>query len=209
MSLAIPLYTGYERSYAWNGGNPLPAHLFEIRPPTLPWAARPIHDEVLGCVIGYQEIVSGFSRTFDLEGKYVSLSEPGLEAPLLDPFDAILVVGGIWKAGVRGLVGAGTRSAGAAISGVTLMGLRTRFHALSRQPLRFAEKPLQHMGNPDRFVPVHILRLAIRHGRRTPDPRGYRGLFMYTVPMIRHGRQRTLEVLVREGDYTVLHFLYK
>ena len=65
------------------------------------------------------------------------------------------------------------------------------------------------MAAPGRRVPHHILKLAIKHGKRTPDPQGAAGAFMYKIPMIRNGKEYTLEVLLREADNTVLHFLYK
>ncbi len=65
------------------------------------------------------------------------------------------------------------------------------------------------MADPARRVPHHILKLAIRFGTRTPDPQGVVGAFRYVIPMVRNGRQYTLEVVLREADKTVLHFLYR
>jgi hypothetical protein len=55
---------------------------------------------------------------------------------------------------------------------------------------------------------------ALTHGEwrsrlRTADPKGHPGVFQYTVPMTRRGVSYKLEVVVRERDYTVLHFVYR
>jgi hypothetical protein len=65
------------------------------------------------------------------------------------------------------------------------------------------------MGNPGRYVPVHILRLTLKYGKRVADPAGHTGVFQYTYPITRNGTPCKLEVVVRESDYTVLHFAYK
>ena len=161
-------------------------------------------------VIGYQENLGAVFRTYDLAGNIVSLYEKPLETPLFDPFDIILIVGSFWRAGSQGFATRlGVSGVGASISQSGLLGLRTRFHALTQQQLRFGGKPLQRMKDPDRFVPVHILRLAMLHGKRSPDPMGYAGLYLYTIPMKRIGKSYQREVLVRESDYTVPHFLFK
>ena len=72
------------------------------------------------------------------------------------------------------------------------------------------------MANPGRFVPIHTLHLAIRHGKRTPDPQKIAGVFRYEVAMTRFVKRgtiyiresKTLEVVVRESDWTILHFMY-
>ena len=60
-----------------------------------------------------------------------------------------------------------------------------------------------------RHVPLHILHLALKYGQRRVDPQGVKGAFLYTAKMFRNGKQYTLEVVVRERDWTILHFLYK
>ncbi len=44
---------------------------------------------------------------------------------------------------------------------------------------------------------------------RERDPQGVKGAFLYTAKMLRNGTEYTLEILVREADWTILHFLYK
>jgi len=171
-------YTGSEQSFVWSGRSPISSGQFDVRPPNVPRTAKPIYDADLDCIIGYQTGLSGVFRTYDLEGR-VSVSERPLEAPLFDPFDVVFVIGGLWKAGVRQLTRAGVRGLGVTMGQVTLLGLRARFSALSKRPLRFAAAPLAHMQEEGRFVPVHILRLAIRYGKRTADPKGHRGIYRY------------------------------
>jgi hypothetical protein len=72
------------------------------------------------------------------------------------------------------------------------------------------------MENPGRFVPVHIIHPTIKHGKRMPDPQKVAGVFRYEIPMsrfIKRGagyvkEQKTLEGVVRESDWTILHFMY-
>jgi hypothetical protein len=45
--------------------------------------------------------------------------------------------------------------------------------------------------------------------KRVPDPQGVKGAFQYTVKMLRNGAEYTLEIVVREADWTILHFLYR
>ncbi|MGF6634587.1 hypothetical protein [Paraburkholderia tuberum] len=207
MSTPFP-YTVSESSFAWNGKRPTVRALFDARPPTVPRDAKAIFDEDLGCIIGYKKEVAGVFRIYTLDGGE-SLSEKPLEAPLIDPLDVLFLVGGIWTAGTRGITRAGIRGVGSAIDRTTLFRLRTRYHALMQRPLRFAAAPLAHMGNPGRYVPVHILRLTLKYGKRAADPAGHTGVFQYTYPITRNGTAYMLEVVVRESDYTVLHFAYK
>ena len=78
-----------------------------------------------------------------------------------------------------------------------------------RGPLNFTVTTARYMEEPARRVPHHILKLAIRLGTRSPDPQGVTGAFRYVIPMFRNGREYTLEVVIREADKTVLHFLYR
>jgi hypothetical protein len=77
------------------------------------------------------------------------------------------------------------------------------------------------MLNPARYVPIHIQRLAIKYGKRTPDPGKSAGSFRYEAPMTRLVERRTakgeiqyikteykIEVVVRESDWTIFHFQY-
>jgi hypothetical protein len=60
-----------------------------------------------------------------------------------------------------------------------------------------------------RHVPVHILHLALKYGRRARDPQRVQGAFPYTIKMLKNGKEYALEIVVREKDWTILHFLFK
>ncbi len=72
------------------------------------------------------------------------------------------------------------------------------------------------MANSGRFVPIHILHLTIKYGKRMPDPQKVAGVFRYEIKirrLVKRGsihrmEEKTLEVVVRESDWTVLHFMY-
>ena len=90
----------------------------------------------------------------------------------------------------------------------TVAALRASYRRLLVGELKFTAKTISHMNNPDRYVPVLIQKMAILYGKRTPDPRGFSGVFRYVIPMTRKGEQYTLEVVLRKSDNTVLHFMY-
>ncbi|WP_241025936.1 hypothetical protein [Burkholderia sp. Tr-20390] len=203
------LYTGTEAAHVWRGRAPVSPAWFEIRPSNLPVHAEPLFDSRLDAIIGYRTETGGVACIYDLDGTCISVTEKPLEAPLIDPLDAIFVVGAVWRSGARALARIGAHGTHAIIGRSALSGLRTRFAASSGKQLRLAAVPLAHMQEPWRFVPVHILRLAIRHGKRIPDPKGHRGIFQYTAPMTHRGVRYQLDVVVRESDYTVLHFVYR
>ena len=73
--------------------------------------------------------------------------------------------------------------------------------------VRFAYKPMAHMGKSVRYVPVQILQHAIRTGQSQPDPRGSSGLMYYSI-MERNGVQYNLEVLYDRASNMILHYKY-
>lgn len=210
------LLTGLEAATSYrepradlNGG------LFEVRPSNVPGHAVPVVDEEIGAVIGFRSIDQGVTKVYDLRGDLVEIREIGLEKPLLDPID-LVSIGGVLAVSVRkailALSGAvAGRSAGSSATSLlteaALSALRRGFRSLNDRPLKFTAATSAHMKNPDRYVPVHILRLAIRYGRRRPDPQGVKGAYMYHATVTRNGKTYSLEVLLRESDSTVLHFL--
>jgi hypothetical protein len=74
--------------------------------------------------------------------------------------------------------------------------------------INFADKAMQHMNEPGRFVPIQTLIDAIRYGTANPDPRGSQAV-MYTIEMIKNGKAYELEVLYDQASNTIYHFLYK
>lgn len=179
---------------------PGPDSLFDLRPASVPDHATPIFDDAVGAVIGYcHEIATGVFRLYDLDGRVVGMDEKGLETPPVGPLDLIFVAGGIARAILKGLArGAGrSGSRAAALAGsklsarglsISVLGvMRVNFRRLSIRRLRFTATTAARMATPFRHVPVHILHLAIKHGRRTPDLRGVDGAFVYTTKMVKNG----------------------
>ncbi len=201
-----------------------PDSLFCVSPPNLPGGSVPIFDEQTGACIGYSyEGAKGVWRIYNSLGDAVGMEELPLEPSPIGPEDVLLLGLTLFKvgrlgwtaaksAGVKGMASAGVRFAGM---------LRGRLLAPSTQQLKFARTPAAHMLNPGRYVPIHIQRLAIKYGKRSPDPQGTPGLFLYKTPMVRLSKRtvngqvqyvrevKELEVLVREADWTIMHFLYR
>lgn len=202
----------------------------------LPQGVRPgsvpiFDEEDTQVVVGFRFSSSGYYEVYDLEGRMVDIGEPGLQSPLIDPIDILAgglvglgrgLLGGGLRAAGRGIVGGAGRGGGAALGSAGLRSLisslsrraltaiRATFRAIRfRGPLNFTATTAAHMAETGRRVPHHLLKLAIRYGTRSPDPQGIAGAFRYVIPMFRNGRQYTLEVVLREADQTVLHFLYR
>lgn len=205
---------------------------FWIWPSGLREGAKPIFDdEDTSVIVGFRYYSGGYYEIYDLEGSMVESGEPGLEAPLIDPID--ILAGGITGLGrgllrgggravARGVAGGAGRGGGAALARAGLVvtikalsrraitGIRGVYRAIRfRGALNFTGTTIARMADPARRVPHHVLKLTIRFGTRSPDPQGVAGAFRYVIPMIRNGRQYTLEVVIREADMTVLHFLYR
>jgi hypothetical protein len=209
-------YTGEEApvSVAEDAGGSL-SDVYQVRPPAIPSTAVPVFDAELGAVIGYSLGQSGLTRYYDLDGNCVGMDEKGLESPLLDPIDLLLLVGGlvaVLRGGFRVAAGrvaaGGAKAAARGLSKGVSAALRALFLRVNRAPLQFTTTTAARMANPARRVPVHILRLAVRHGARAADPQGVAGAVQYAIPMLRNGKAYTLKVILRQADNTVLHFHY-
>ncbi|MDA8446683.1 hypothetical protein [Paracidovorax valerianellae] len=206
---------------------------FEIRPPSVPKSANAIIDEQMGGCIGYvHEGARGVWNIYNGMGDQVAIEELPLEASPIDPLD-VLILGGIvfkigrwgWLARKNGSAVAAVTSAGTAVMQRFVKLLRTKLLAPQARQIKFTETAARHMAEPGRYVPIHILAAAIRFGTRKIDPQGAKGLFMYRIEMMKlrktkvmiNGRAEiryipqkyNLEVVVRESDWTVMHFLYK
>jgi hypothetical protein len=192
--------------------------VFEVPLFSIPKGAVPVYDERQHAVVGYRhETTTGVFRLYDLDGNYLGMEEVGLDRPLLDPIDLIVLFGGLLRgvgkgigsiaarATSRGSVVVGGRTLSAAVTGA----MRTAFGRLSSKNLQFTATTAARMATPGRHVPVHILQLAIKYGRRAPDPQRVQGAFLYTIKMLKNGKQYALEIVVREKDWTILHFLFK
>lgn len=201
-----------------------PGEFFEIRPRLLPHNAKPITDDLSGMCIGYSVArAPGLWRIYDANGTYIRLQEAPLEPPLIDPTDIVLLAAGVFRiffAG-RALLQSGIKTAATIkLSQSTVSLLRGRLKiGLSARGLKMTETAAKHMYNPGRYVPLQLQEKAIRYGRRMPDPQKKIGYFRYETEMYRLVEDKVnktyiykkymLEVVVRERDWTVSHFLYR
>lgn len=212
-----------------------PDSVFEIRLDTIPLDAQPIWDDDLRAIVGFRRERFGLYTIYGLDGAVVEEGERGLEQPLIDPIDLMFLGPGLLRlvgktvtTAPRVLAGGAAMLAGKTIlRPATIATLRMLMRSLYLGELRFAASALRHMGERGRYVPIHILRLAIRHGRREADPGGAANAWRYVIRMKRQffegaeaaanaGRtegirtvEYELEVVVRHTDNTILHFLYK
>ncbi|HTJ98180.1 MAG TPA: hypothetical protein VL522_01070 [Bordetella sp.] len=208
--------------------SPLGDAYFEVPPPNpLPRGAMPILDDETGLCIGYSvEQVTGVWHIYDANGNFATMQEAPLEAPLIDPTDLLFMGLGfvrLFRGGTRAIAAVverrGVMELATHVSVSLRALLRSRLRGLSPRALKFATVPARHMQEPGRYVPVYILERAIRYGRRMADPRLGAGAFRYEIEMTRlvlnkatrafERRAYTLEVVVRESDWTIFHFLYK
>jgi hypothetical protein len=215
---ASPRYTGDEPAIAldakwWFA----PDTYFDVRASHVPPLTRPLFDDETHAVVGYVYRSLGFFRYFDVFGNVIGEDEVPVETPLFDPIDVILIFGdlavvagrGILKAGIRAASRAGTRITIRGILAGALEAMRVSWRSLIVfRNLKFTTTTAARMADPARRVPVQILQLAIRFGRRTADPQGAKGAFRYVIKMLRNEGEYNLEVVIRESDSTVLHFVY-
>lgn len=188
-----------EPALPWTGRNPVCAGWFEMRSARVPRDARPVYDEDMDCIIGYHRSFAAVASTFDLAGAVVALSacrnqDGAAQAPLL-------VAGTLWQPHVRGMTRTGAEGEGLDTPATTLARLRGRFIALARQPLHFTLAALADMQEPERFVPLHILRLAIRCGTQLAAAAD---VARVVAPITRRGVPVVLELTLRPRDHTVL-----
>jgi len=174
-------YTGQEPAISLGATGGVDSDVeFELCAPGIPANAVPVFDESLGAVVGYrEEATTGVYRLYDLNGNVVGVEEKGLESPLVDPLDLIFFVGGILrvlgKGAVTGVVrqtpklaaltaGGSARVLVASIVGV----IRTVFKGLAVRELKFTATTAARMMTAGRHVPLHILHLTLKYGKRCP-----------------------------------------
>ncbi len=158
--------------------------ILDVRHAQVPIGSVPIYDRELDAIIGYSLTSRGWIIIYNVNGDVVDRHEQGLESPWFSPLDLIFVLGALGRAAVRGAIGVGERTilrggAGSVFASVltTPAGgiLRMSFRTLYLGELRFTATTAAHMAAAGRFVPIHILRLAIRHGARHADPQSVAG----------------------------------
>ena len=214
-----------EPGYFYSFRNPLPHDQYcAVKPQfSLPHGARPIVDDTTGLCIGYTVAQApGLWQVYDADGRFTTLEEASLQTPLIDPIDIALIAFGVFRLLSNGRavldVVAG-KKLGVVLSEATLTMLRGRLKVgLAVRNLKFTRKTAMRMSDPGRYIPVHILEKAIRYGSRSPDAKKAPGLFMYHIRMTRltkvilgdkivyKPKEYTLQVVVRERDWTIMHF---
>lgn len=208
--------------------SPLEEGVFFSIPPnkSVPNYYSPIVDEDEGLCVGYMyKDMSTLYNIYDYNGNFVNRFEPPLETPWLDPLDLILM-GPILLKGLRfgpkafKLISRGEiiarGSSFIAEHWVSLLRGRMKW-GLSPQALKFTAAPARHMAEAGRYVPLGIIELAIRHGRRLPDVVGKSGrtLMKYEIKLTRWNlkgsvnKEYTLEVVVDESTWTITHYKYE
>ena len=65
------------------------------------------------------------------------------------------------------------------------------------------------MAEAGRYVPRLTLAAAIQQGARMADPQRAAGAIKIAQDLVVNGTPRTLEIIYREADNMILHFLYK
>lgn len=232
ISTETSLYTGQEPGVTLSATNLDPTAVFYSREPLRKLGVdinklKPIFDEESNTIIGFSFENTGVFKYYDLEGNFVGGDELGLDTPLLDPIDMICivrgVVTGVGKAIIGAMASAGTKLALRTLITTSIQILRTAFRAIiSRRALKFTATTVTRMTTKERHVPVAILQLAIRFGKKEADPQKIKGAVQYTIEMVRSvkpklpgtvpdfaGKSYTLKVVVRESDNTILHFHYQ
>lgn len=225
MLMTVGLATDEPGRYYTFQSNLPSGEYFQFRPRNPPLNSKPIVDDESGMCIGYSVAQApGLWQIYDADGVFIRLEEAPLEAPLIDPTDLALIAFGafrLFRAG-KALLESGVKTAVAVrLSEATISLLRGRLKmGLSARSLKMTETPAKHMLNPGRYVPLQLQEKVIRYGKRTPDPQKVPGLFRYESEIYKLVENRaekgtyiykkyTLEVLVREKDWTITHFLYK
>ncbi|WER47001.1 hypothetical protein CupriaWKF_05355 [Cupriavidus sp. WKF15] len=190
--------------FAWAGRYPVSPGWFEIRPVRVPRDARPVYDEDLDCITGYHRIFGPTALTYDLLGSFVKIDEAHEASPrqVAPPY---LAIGALWQPEACGMTRAGFHAEGAALDARTCGKLRERFIRLSRLPLHFTAEALADMQQAERFVPLHILRLAMRCGcREAPTGDAEAASVRCTVGISRKRQPALLELAVRLSDRVIL-----
>jgi len=80
-------------------------------------------------------------------------------------------------------------------------------HNCGKELFNFSSAAAERMANPARQVPIEILEIAIKYGKKVSDPRGSRAT-MYNIGMWKNNTLYNLEVLYDEITNSIWHFQY-
>ena len=219
-------YDGREPSVVLSPASPTVSDgSYFVRPARAQRDWKPIYDQDTRQVIGFYTSSGNVKHIYDIEGRFVTIAEPGLEPSyVIDDLIFLLVGIGeikyIFNGGRELLAVAGRRAAGAAAYGMAagivsesvIAGLRVGLRNLAtRQIFKFTATTAARMATAGRFVPIHILQLAVKYGERHPDPQGAAGAALFVTKVWRlskNGQMKeyTLSVVLRLRDWTILHF---
>ncbi len=148
---------------------------------------------IIGAVVG--AVAGGFA------GAYVSKKKTGT---VQGSSIAIGILGG---ATIGSLLGWGVYSLGASISATGAVSSRSGLYLTLEKGINFTGTAITRMENSARHVPVQVLIEAIKNGTASPDPQGSSAT-MYTINMVKNGKDYILEVLYDIATNTIYHFKY-
>lgn len=101
-------------------------------------------------------------------------------------------------------------------SGLTTLGIGTPALTLSEgaaatlaSQLQFTATTAARYALASRWVPLQTLANAILYGTRIADPQGAPGAVKIVQEIFVNGKKYNLEIIYREADKVILHFLYK
>ncbi len=155
--------------------------------------------------VGIRQLLSGESESSGLSlGLQYLGTDPGV-AELLDITRSVAGTMGA-GAGAAALGGQGGLPISVATTGITA---DERALLQLAGELNFTQTTAQHMAEAGRYVPRLTLADAILSGQRMPDPQAAAGAARIAQQVWINGTKYELEIIYREADRTILHFLYK
>lgn len=77
----------------------------------------------------------------------------------------------------------------------------------STEVVKFSEKALSHIKNPDRYIPTSIMDTIIKSTKWVPDPR-WTSATMHYGEMSKNGKTYNVEVLYNKAMNMIQHFKY-
>jgi len=157
--------------------SPLPVDEYLIPAPPEAILSRgrwfPIIDEQVHEAIGFcHEVTTGVYVYYDLEGNWTGMDEKPLE-DAISPFE-VLSFAKLGFTATRGMVrGFGgllvAKKAAGSFSNLCLPPMRTAWARLAHSGLELGKAAAEHAAS-DRYVPLTVLRQAVKVGKRVVDP---------------------------------------
>ncbi|HMT27107.1 MAG TPA: hypothetical protein PKD96_02275 [Candidatus Absconditabacterales bacterium] len=82
-----------------------------------------------------------------------------------------------------------------------------RSSSLIGNQLNVSQTVLKYLSNPDRYVPIEVLKGVINNGIRQPDPQGTLSSAFYSI-IIKNGVKYNIKVIYDESLNIIQHFHY-